>query len=444
MSRILVTLLLVATVAHAADQTILGTKFVVKDPGASEKRKVSSKAKEKASPNTLVGDPTVDGATLTVRAEGATPSQQTFALPQGTNGKGKPFWTGSATAGFKYKDRKGENGPVAKAAIKKSKKGVFTISFKASGKLGPVSVVPPDPGDGGCVLLELGGGDSYSVRFAPGDGKVTNKDGTMFKVTKPADEGTCVTASTSTTIPTTSTTATTIETTSTTTSTVQTTTTITTSTTTTTFGTTSTVTTTTSTTSTTATTIFAGPAFPPVGGDVGYSFNPEFGSPADVGGVDVSLFNFSPTSWTALYWGPFDQNLPAAGLDGQTHVLSTFLGISGVGNTVATWEGTSPWTDPGDMTVYDVPIRFTLTIVAGGLAFEPSTGIPGLDPGPGTGIDAVIDVAPMGTATDFTTNWAFTADIPTDMSGFIPLSSVPQLGGSLTRTSFGGGFYSQP
>ena len=94
--------------------------------------------------------------------------------------------------------------------------------------------------------------------------------------------------------------------------------------------------------------------------------------------------------------------------------------------------------------VYQVPIRFTLTIVAGGLSFEPSTGIPGLDPGPGTGIDVVIDVAPAGTATDFTTNWAFTADIPTDASGFIPLADVPTQGGGLTMSSFGGGFYSQP
>jgi hypothetical protein len=202
-----------------------------------------------------------------------------------------------------------------------------------------------------------------------------------------------------------------------------------------------TTTVTSTTTSTTATTIFAGPAFPPVGGTVNFGFT---GNSPDPGGADVSLFNFSPSSWTALYWGPFDQNAPAAGLDGQNHVLSTFLGISGVGDTVATWEGTSPWTDPGDMTVYNVPIRFTLTIVAGGLSFEPSTGIPGLDPGPGTGIDVAIDVAPGGTATDFTTNWAFTADIPTDGSGFIPLSTVPTLGGGLLVTSFGGGFYSQP
>jgi hypothetical protein len=442
MGRILLALLLGATAVHAADQTILGSQLLVKDPGAAEKRKVSAKAKEKASPDTLVGDPTADGATLTVRADGATSTEQTFPLPQGTNAKGKPFWSGDASKGFKYKDAKGENGPVTQAAIKKSGKGVFTLSFNAQGKRGPISVVPPNPGEGGCVLLALNGGDTYSVAFAPGDGKVTNKSG-LFKVTKPANQGTCVvpTSTTSTTVVTTTTTTTS----STPTTVITTSTTVTTtSTTTSTIGTTSTSTTTTpttSTTSTTGTTIFAGPAFPPTGGNVDFGFT---GNAQGAGGADVSLFDFTPTTWTALYWGPFSQNVPAAGLDGSNHVLSTFLGISGVGDTVATWEGTSPWTDPGDMTVYDVPIRFTLTIVAGGLSFEPSTGIAGLDPGPGTGIDVVIDVAPAGTATDFTTNWAFTADIPTDASGFIPLADVPQVGGGGLTSSFGGGFYSQP
>jgi hypothetical protein len=168
----------------------------------------------------------VDGATLTVRAHGATSTEQTFPLPQGRNAKGKPFWTGSATSGFKYKDSKGENSAVAQAAIKKNKKGVFTIAFNASGLVGtapggpgphPVDVVPPNPGDSGCVLLQLTGGDSYSVRFGPGDGEVTNKDHSLssvaprrlFKVSKPADEGTCVIAATTSTIATTTTTVTT-------------------------------------------------------------------------------------------------------------------------------------------------------------------------------------------------------------------------------------------
>jgi hypothetical protein len=42
-----------------------------------------------------------------------TPSMQTFPLPAGTSAPtGKPFWSGDVVKGFKYKDSKGENGPV--------------------------------------------------------------------------------------------------------------------------------------------------------------------------------------------------------------------------------------------------------------------------------------------------------------------------------------------
>ena len=43
--------------AHADDQTILGKTLIVKDRGAAAKRKITIKAKESASDNTLVGDP---------------------------------------------------------------------------------------------------------------------------------------------------------------------------------------------------------------------------------------------------------------------------------------------------------------------------------------------------------------------------------------------------
>ena len=187
---------------------------------------------------------------------------------------------------------------------------------------------------------------------------------------------------------------------------------------------------------------FDGPEFPPVGGSVSYSFSGDANSAP---GSDLSLFSFTPTTWTALYWGAWSGSLPRAGVDGSLHALS-FAGISGAGNSVATWQGTSPWTDPSDNTVYSVPIQLTLTITAppSGIAWLDSTSIPGLDPGAGTGIGAVVDVAPAGTATDFTVNFQYTADIPTDVDGFIPLSTVPQTGGGLLVSSFSGGFYSQP
>ena len=189
--------------AHAADQTIRGNQLLVKDPSTADKRKVVTKAKETTSPNTIVGNPATSGATLQIRANGGTPSSQTYSLPTGISGiTGKPFWTGDATKGFKYKDPKGENGPVKIAQIKKTGSGTFQIKAVITAKVSPVTVVPPNDGTDGCVLFTITGGDSYSVLFA--DGVVTNKGPKQFKIVKPTLEGTCVTTTSSSTTTTTS------------------------------------------------------------------------------------------------------------------------------------------------------------------------------------------------------------------------------------------------
>jgi hypothetical protein len=189
--------LFLPAVAGAVDQTILGNGLAVKDPSTPDKRKVSAKAKETASSNTIVGDPTASGATLTVTLDGANPSSETYGLPTGISPTtGKVFWSGDAIRGFKYKDPKGDNGPVKIAQIK-TKNAQFQIKALVSGKLAPVALVPPNPGNAGCVLLEIGGGDSYSILFA--DGTITNKGALQFKVSRPTLEGTCVTTTTSTT-----------------------------------------------------------------------------------------------------------------------------------------------------------------------------------------------------------------------------------------------------
>src|SRR5690606_17696864 len=100
--------------AGAADQILLGRTFQVKDgaPGVvATKRKVVGLAKEKASPNTIVGDPSIGGATLEVVADGASPSSQAFFLPQGTSATGKPYWKATGS-GFVYKDPLSEQGAV--------------------------------------------------------------------------------------------------------------------------------------------------------------------------------------------------------------------------------------------------------------------------------------------------------------------------------------------
>jgi len=191
--------------ARAADQTVRGATLIVKDRGTPDKRKITVKARETASDNTLVGDPIADGASVTIAVEGATPGTETYPMPTGTSAiTGNTFWTGNAADGFKYSDKKGENGPVKNAQLK-LKGGVFQIKVSVNGALGAVSVVPPNPGSAGCAFVEIVDGDSYSIQFT--SGKVTNKGATLFKVAKPTGEGSCVpttttsTSSTTTTIP---------------------------------------------------------------------------------------------------------------------------------------------------------------------------------------------------------------------------------------------------
>ena len=86
--------------ARAANQTVPGFQLLVKSPSTLEKRKVVVKAKEVGSPDTIVGNPAAGGATLSITANGGTPSNQTFGLPMGTSAlTRRPFWSGDAVRG---------------------------------------------------------------------------------------------------------------------------------------------------------------------------------------------------------------------------------------------------------------------------------------------------------------------------------------------------------
>jgi hypothetical protein len=185
-----------ASLSFAAPQNIVGKLLSVKQkPGDASTRKITGVAKEKSSSDTLVGDPTIsggsiDGAFLDVFANagpGGTSSSQRFTLPSGS-------WSKIDKQGFKYKDPKGTNGPVKGAIIKRTPSGVFLIKAKITAKNGTVNVFPPDPGDSGCVALQLGPspsmGDRYSVQFNNTGDNVTNVDGKLFKVKKPTDDST--------------------------------------------------------------------------------------------------------------------------------------------------------------------------------------------------------------------------------------------------------------
>jgi phospholipase C len=183
-------LLLFPVTTRAAEQTVLGSKLIVKNPSTPEKRKVLVSAKEVASDDTIVGDPVANGATLTVRMTGGAVDGETYNLPTGTSPTTlKPFWSGDAVKGFKYKDPKGDNGTVSGAKIS-LKSGKFQVKVKISGKLGTINLVPPNPGADGCATLTLNGGDSYSINFASGTAK--NNGATLFMMSKPTAEGTCI------------------------------------------------------------------------------------------------------------------------------------------------------------------------------------------------------------------------------------------------------------
>src|SRR5262249_1250536 len=127
-----------ASLAFAAEQTILGKSFTVKQkPGDVTSRKITGVGKEKNSGTGLVGDPTLagdlGGAILQVFAKGANSSAQQFTLPQGTGSSGKPFWSGDTTKGFKYKDPTGDqpgNAAVRAVSIKATPSGAFSIKVK--------------------------------------------------------------------------------------------------------------------------------------------------------------------------------------------------------------------------------------------------------------------------------------------------------------------------
>src|SRR5690349_1222696 len=82
---------------RAADQTVLGSSFIVRNPSTATKQKISVKAKEKATDNTIVGDPVANGATVVITANGGNSTEQTFTLPAGPNpATSKQFWSGDA------------------------------------------------------------------------------------------------------------------------------------------------------------------------------------------------------------------------------------------------------------------------------------------------------------------------------------------------------------
>lgn len=161
-----------AVETRAADQTLLGQRLTISDryPTDPGRRRIVVTARELRSPNTLSGNPTAGGSAggglLHLVTEGGTPTNEVFALPQGTARSGKPFWRAVA-GGFRYTDMNGENGPVTSLVLRKANNGTLTLRAVLSGKRAALDAVPPNPGTQAFALLSFSGGDRYCVAFAP-------------------------------------------------------------------------------------------------------------------------------------------------------------------------------------------------------------------------------------------------------------------------------------
>jgi hypothetical protein len=201
--------LLLSPTVRAADQTVLGRQEQVKNPtGDAQRRRLLGQAKERTSDNTIVGDPTINGAVLTFFATGTTSTSQDFTLPAGG-------WR-AIRGGFKYRDSAGAFSAITSAQIQLTPRGTFAIKAKAVGKNGLITVVPPNPGTGGCVRLAIVNGDTYHALFGAGS-QIRRNDARVFVVKKPTTQGFCPASGTTTTTTTATATSTTATSTSTTT-----------------------------------------------------------------------------------------------------------------------------------------------------------------------------------------------------------------------------------
>jgi hypothetical protein len=194
-------LLALSDPADAADQLVRGKKVIVFKSAGADARRLLCRGRENPTNNTVVGNPTVTGATLQILANGGSDYDQTFTLPAAA-------WAPVA-GGYRYLDASGTNGPVRRVLIRKAGP-LFLIKAvgNGSGTTPPpgIAVAPPNPGTDATCILTLTGGDTYCVGFGIGNGGGTINPNTAvnFTVTNPGAAGACPSTTTSTTTTTTS------------------------------------------------------------------------------------------------------------------------------------------------------------------------------------------------------------------------------------------------
>jgi hypothetical protein len=199
-----------AHAVHGDPQLILGKLFLVRDsqPGIDPSKRLVRILGRQTAPGdddhvTACGDPTVDGATIRVIANGGTPTDQIYAMPA-SGWKRIPANPARDLIGFKYLNPNRTGGPsaVKRALIRRAPNGTFVLMVLLKGQNGPVDNVPPNPGTDGGGILTIGGiGCTYCVNLGgAAGGKVINAprnppQNKVFKIVstraEPADETTC-------------------------------------------------------------------------------------------------------------------------------------------------------------------------------------------------------------------------------------------------------------
>jgi hypothetical protein len=175
------------------DQTIRGATLLLKNPRADDpsRRRLVATARERHSPDVVSGDPTLagggGGALLVIGVNGGTPASQTFPLAQGTARSGKPFWRALGSAGFRYDDPEGEQGAVRSLLVKKAGR-TFRLKAVVLGTLGPLDLVPPDPGTDAALELAFTGGGRYCVTYGE-EATSRNAGGRVWRVKRVKREG---------------------------------------------------------------------------------------------------------------------------------------------------------------------------------------------------------------------------------------------------------------
>jgi hypothetical protein len=191
----------------AATQTILGGTFDLRTSYADDptrRRVLVIGFEDVGTPNVVIGDPTIGGATLRIVVRGdAGTTEQTWDLPAAG-------WTAYITRhdwpvymGYRYTsldvggavrsitiERSGFSSPEGTPPPTEPKPGKFRMRIQMRGLDGPIDLVPPNLGTDAGVELTLGGGDTYCLVFGgAAGGKVVGNTRTRFGIRKPLGEG---------------------------------------------------------------------------------------------------------------------------------------------------------------------------------------------------------------------------------------------------------------